>query len=64
MKNSVVSNGPSTARSAGVDDPAFTPFAAASIEDIRRAQRLRERLRQRYPNRPSPRVAYWSVGAD
>jgi len=45
-------------------DPAFTPFVAASVDEIRYAQRLRERLKERYPNRPSPPVTYWSVGAD
>jgi hypothetical protein len=45
-------------------DPALTPCVTASIEEIRQAQRLRERLRARYPDRPSPRAPYWSVGAD
>lgn len=45
-------------------DPAFTPFVTASVEEIRYAQRLREWLKERYPNRPSPPISYWSVGAD
>jgi hypothetical protein len=45
-------------------DPAFTPFVTASVDEIRHAQRLRDRLRERYPNRPSTPVSYWSVGAD
>jgi hypothetical protein len=47
-----------------VSDPAFTPFVSASVDEIRYAQRLRDRLRERYPNRPSLPVSYWSVGAD
>jgi hypothetical protein len=45
-------------------DPAFTPFVTASVDEIRYAQRLREQLKRRYPNRPSLAVSYWSVGAD
>ncbi|HZI84859.1 MAG TPA: hypothetical protein VFF44_13155 [Casimicrobiaceae bacterium] len=45
-------------------DPAFTPFVAASPDEIRYAERLRERLKERYPDRPAQRVPYWSVGAD
>ena len=45
-------------------DPAFTPFVTASIEEIRHAQRLRERIEERYLNRPTPPVTFWSVGAD
>jgi hypothetical protein len=45
-------------------DPAFTPFVTASVNEIRYAQLLRNRLRARYPNRPSQPVSYWSVGAD
>ena len=45
-------------------DSALTPFVAASLEEIRYAQRLREQLKERYPNRPTPRAPYWSVGAD
>jgi hypothetical protein len=45
-------------------DPAFTPCVTASIEEIRQAQRLRERLRARYPDRPATHAAYWSVGVD
>jgi hypothetical protein len=51
-------------RSASASDPALTPFVAASMDEIRYAQSLRDRLRERYPNRPSPPVSYWSVGAD
>jgi hypothetical protein len=45
-------------------DPAFTPFVTASTDEIRIAQRLRDRLRERLLNRSSPAVSYWSVGAD
>src|SRR6266498_3509515 len=45
-----------------VVDPAFTPFVTASIEEIRHAQRLRERIEERYLNRPNPPVSFWSVG--
>ena len=45
-------------------DPAFTPFVTASVDEIRYAQRLRDGLKERYPNRPSLAVSYWSVGAD
>jgi hypothetical protein len=51
-------------RASALADPAFTPFVTASVEEIRYAQRLREWLKQRYPNRPSPPISYWSVGAD
>jgi hypothetical protein len=51
-------------RNAPAADPALTPFVSASSDEIRYAQRLRERLRERYPNRPSPSVSFWSVGAD
>jgi hypothetical protein len=51
-------------RGAARSDPAFTPFVSASIEEVRYAQRLRERLRERFPNRPSPRAPHWAVGAD
>jgi hypothetical protein len=52
------------AGAAPVPDPAFTPFVTASIEEIRHAQRLRERIEERYLNRPTPPVTFWSVGAD
>ena len=45
-------------------DPAFTPFVTASVDEMRYAQLLRDRLKERYPNRPSLPVSYWSVGAD
>lgn len=48
----------------GASDPAFTPFVTASIDEIRYAQCLRERLKERYPNRPVRTTALWSVGAD
>jgi len=51
-------------RNAPAADAGLTPFVAASPDELRYAQRLRERLRERYPNRPSPSVSYWSVGAD
>jgi len=51
-------------RGAEPGDPALVPFVTASIAEIRRAQRLRERLKERFPNRPSRPVSYWSVGAD
>jgi len=47
-----------------VIDPAFTPFVTASVEEILHAQRLRERIEERYLNRPTPPVTFWSVGAD
>lgn len=45
-------------------DSALTPFVAASIEEIRYAQQLRQRIKDRYLNRPTPPVTFWSVGAD
>jgi hypothetical protein len=45
-------------------DPAYTPFVAASVEEILHAQRLREQIEKRYLNRPAPRVSFWSSGAD
>ena len=51
-------------RGGAASDPAFTPFVTASIDEIRYAQRLRERLEERYPNRPARASVYWSVGAD
>jgi hypothetical protein len=45
-------------------DPAFAPFVTASVDEIRYAQRLRDRLKERYPNRPTLPVTFWSVGAD
>ena len=51
-------------RGAPVVDPAFTPFVTASVDEIRYAESLRERLKERYPDRPSLPVSYWSVGAD
>jgi hypothetical protein len=47
-----------------VSDPAFTPFVSASVDEIQYAQRLRDRLRERYPNLPSMPVSFWSIGAD
>ena len=44
--------------------PAFTPFIAASLEEIRHAQRLREGIEERYLSRPARKVSFWSVGAD
>jgi hypothetical protein len=55
-------NAPPSARP--VFDPAFTPFVTASLEEIRHAQRLREGIEERYLNRPTPPVSFWSVGAD
>jgi len=45
-------------------DPAFTPFVTASSEEVRYAETLRERLRERFPDLPARRAAYWAVGAD
>jgi hypothetical protein len=45
-------------------DPAFTPFAAATSEEIHYAQQLRRRIEERYLNRPSTPVCPWTVGAD
>jgi hypothetical protein len=64
MKNERFSPNERQARGGAGNDPAFTPFVTASIDEIRYAQRLRERLKERYPNRPSRPTAYWSVGAD
>jgi len=67
MKTSLFNAGQTRAleRGASADsDPALTPFVTASVEDIRHAERLRDRLRERYPNRPTLPVSYWSVGAD
>jgi hypothetical protein len=65
MKNDVFGRTHATHRSASAaTDPAFTPFVTASVDEIRYAQRLREQLKERYPNRPSLAVSYWSVGAD
>jgi hypothetical protein len=52
------------ARRLPVLDPTLTPFVAASLEEIRHAQRLREGIEERYLNRPAPEVSFWSVGAD
>ena len=41
----------STAPSA---DPAFTPFVTASIEEIRYAEQLRQRIEERYLHRATP----------
>jgi hypothetical protein len=46
------------------EDPAFTPFVTASADEIRYAQQLRTQIEQRYLNRPTPPVSFWSVGAD
>jgi len=43
---------------------ASPPFVTASVEEIRLARRLRERIEERYLNRPTPSVSLWSVGAD
>jgi hypothetical protein len=53
-----------TARRLPVLEPAFAPFVTASLEEICHAQRLRERIKERYLNRPAPEVSFWSVGAD
>ncbi|HTS21272.1 MAG TPA: hypothetical protein VMN79_05610 [Casimicrobiaceae bacterium] len=64
MKTHPSSSERSMRRGAEPGDPALVPFVTASIAEIRRAQRLRERLKERFPNRPSRPVSYWSVGAD
>ena len=60
--------GEPSAPSGPASDPAVTPFVTASNDEIRYAQRLRERLEERYLNRPSDsasrRSSYWAVGAD
>jgi len=53
-----------TRREAARTDPAFTPFVAASNEEVRYAEQLRERLRRRLLNRSSTRGPHWTVGAD
>ena len=45
-------------------DPAFTPFVAASAEELRYADRLRERLRERLLKHSSGPTIHWTVGAD
>jgi len=47
-----------------VEHLAPTPFVTASAEEIRRAQELREWLKQAYPNKPTREVPAWSVGVD
>jgi hypothetical protein len=39
-------------------------FVAASVEELRYARELRERLRRLFPNRPAAPAPVWSVGAD
>jgi hypothetical protein len=39
-------------------------FVAASVEELRYARELRERLRRLFPNRPAAPAPLWSVGAD
>ena len=46
------------------DDFASVPFVAASVEELRYARELRERLRRMFPNRPAAPAPVWSVGAD
>jgi hypothetical protein len=46
------------------EDFNLTPFVTASLEDIRHAHELRERLRQLLPDRPCVPVPVWSVGVD
>jgi hypothetical protein len=64
MKTLITSNERNAHRDTVSGDPAFTPFVAASVDELRYAEHLRERLRERFPNRPSPRVPHWAVGAD
>jgi hypothetical protein len=46
------------------DDRAPAQFVAASVEELRYARELRERLRRMFPNRPAAPAPVWSVGAD
>jgi hypothetical protein len=46
------------------DDRAPVQFVAASVEELRYARELRERLRRIFPNRPAARAPVWSIGAD
>lgn len=46
------------------DDREPVQFVAASVEELRYAQELRERLRRLFPNRPGAPAPVWSVGAD
>jgi hypothetical protein len=46
------------------DDCRPVEFVAASVEEIRYARELRERLRRLFPNRPAAPAPLWSVGAD
>jgi len=46
------------------DDRAPVQFVAASVEELRYARELRERLRRIFPNRPAAPAPVWSVGAD
>ena len=46
------------------DDRRPVEFVAASVEEIRYARELRERLRRLFPNRPAAPAPLWSVGAD
>ena len=61
-QNQLAQNGLVTQASAPLFlDSAFTPFVTASLEEIRHAQRLRERIENRYLNRPTPAVSFWSI---
>ena len=53
-----------TAGQPPVRDPAFVPFVTASLEEIRHAERLRERIKERYLKPPAPEVFFRSVEAD
>jgi hypothetical protein len=53
-----------TAGQLPVRDPAFVPFVTASLEEIRHAERLREKIKERYLKRPAPEVSFRSVEAD
>lgn len=64
MKSQRTSANERSTRGGAAGDPAFTPFVTASIDEIRYAQRLRERLEERYLNRPSRSTVHWSVDAD
>ncbi|HTR59748.1 MAG TPA: hypothetical protein VMM27_16340 [Casimicrobiaceae bacterium] len=49
---------------ASSDDREAVQFVAASVEELRYAHELRERLRRMFPNRPAAPAPIWSVGAD
>jgi len=45
-------------------DSAPAPVVTPSADEIRYAMELRERIEQRYPDRPAPSAPAWTVGID